>query len=356
MDSLTIAGSWQDGATSTALPARLRVSGGHARLFCADAPGGTFGEDALFSVPLESLKISPRLGRTPRYLSFLDRDGQFESSDHERLDQLDRSIGSRGYGLIHRLEQHLLMVVVATLVVVGVIGAYFLWGIPAGSKVLAHRLPGDLLNRASRETLEIMQKHYLEETQLSEERRAEIKDSIRTLLPDYPLENLHFYHGGDMGANAFALPDGTIIFTDELVALAESEDELLSVFGHELGHVHHRHSLRQTIQGSAISLSIALISGDASALGDVVLTAPVVFAQMSYSRDFELESDAYAIRFLREHDRDTGAFVSMLRKIHGSHNPCDDGEDCEEIPEKGLTDYLSTHPHLQERIRNAAEA
>ncbi|WP_199775490.1 M48 family metalloprotease [Microbulbifer pacificus] len=56
-----------------------------------------------------------------------------------------------------------------------------------------------------------------------------------------------------MGTNAFALSGGTIILIDELIARAEHENEILAVFGHELGHVHHQHTLRHIIEGSAIT-------------------------------------------------------------------------------------------------------
>ncbi|OYU72188.1 MAG: hypothetical protein CFE45_40815, partial [Burkholderiales bacterium PBB5] len=46
-------------------------------------------------------------------------------------------------------------------------------------------------------------------------------------------------------ANALALPGGTLIVTDAMVRLlADRPDVLVGVFGHELGHLQHRHGMR----------------------------------------------------------------------------------------------------------------
>ncbi len=54
-----------------------------------------------------------------------------------------------------------------------------------------------------------------------------------------------------IGANAFALPGGIVIVTDQLMQLAEHDDEILAVLAHEIGHVKHRHVLRGLPQDSA---------------------------------------------------------------------------------------------------------
>ena len=354
-----INGKWQDGATSAVLPAELRCLEG--RVFLS-----VDGREIL-RAPHNQLKLSPKLGRTPRYLHFADQSGQFESDDHDQLDRLSNDIGGRGFALIHRLENHLGMVVMATVVVAALIWGYFVWGVPVGSKALAYRLPPDLLNRSAQETLSFLEEYTLKETSLSAERQQEIRTSFQAFAPDYSIEKLRFYGGGDQGANAFALPDGTIIFTDEIIALADTDEELLAVFGHELGHVEHRHSLRHVIQGSAFSLTLALITGEVSALGDLLITAPVVFTQLSYSRQFELESDDHAVDMLRERGLSPDALASMLTKLYQSKrceagSPCDTdtGGDSEKTaqgetdsarePEGDWLKYLSTHPHLEERI------
>ena len=45
--------------------------------------------------------------------------------------------------------------------------------------------------------------------------------------------------------NAFALPGGHIFISRGLLALANNEDELACVIGHEITHAHQRHSAAQ---------------------------------------------------------------------------------------------------------------
>lgn len=58
---------------------------------------------------------------------------------------------------------------------------------------------------------------------------------------------LLFRRGGRVGADAFALPSGAIIVTDELIALAKHEYEVVAVLAHEIGHVRNRHGLRHAL-------------------------------------------------------------------------------------------------------------
>ncbi|MEB3735127.1 M48 family metalloprotease [Halopseudomonas pachastrellae] len=53
----------------------------------------------------------------------------------------------------------------------------------------------------------------------------------------YPERTLkvHFRSAPALGANAFALPGGHLVFTDAMVELAQHDDELVAVLAHEAG-------------------------------------------------------------------------------------------------------------------------
>ncbi|MDN3638392.1 M48 family metallopeptidase [Simiduia curdlanivorans] len=370
-----LTGLWQDGASSASLPAQLT---GNSELLTLTVQG-----QPSKNLSRAGVKVSPKLGRTPRYIQFAELSGQLETSAHEQLELLLSQHKKSWSDYIHQLEHSLLMVLMATLITVGLGVSYFLWGIPAVADLVADKLPESLLQEASDETLMILNKRYFSESQLDEAQQASFRDSISKAAPDYDLTKLHIVNGGDMGANALALPDGTIVFTDQLILLADgNEAQLLGVFGHELGHIVHKHSLRQILQNSAISLTIALIGGDTSALGDIVLTLPIVFSQLAFSRDFELEADSYGVQFLIERGYDKQAFADMLTKLYNSH--CDAPTDAGDVTsadsqadanEQASSDeetssdgedscadrdtwlkYLSTHPHLDARIQRVSEA
>ncbi len=376
-------GLWLDGGSSRLQPARLIFAGDEVLL--------NLDGETLLRVPLTGLSISPKIGSTPRQIRFPDHPGVFESRDHSASQWLDEQIGHRGSRLIARIEGNLLMALGCTALIALLSAAYFVWGIPAGAELLANRLPEDSLDSASQQTLEFLNDHFLSPSELPQERQQAIRDLLATHVPDYDLAQLHFAASEDLGANAMALPDGTIVVTDDLVTLSDSNIEVLGVLAHELGHVAHQHGMRQILQQSGIAITIAMIGGDSSVLGDIIFTLPAVFTQLSYSRRFELEADHYALEFLHQRNLDTQALDRLLIKLHNSRGDClddaeddtDDGKpgadigadaadmadaelgaaepqrttqdndrdpssDCHESP--NWSRYLSTHPHLEERI------
>lgn len=339
-----ISGYWQDGTSSAILPATLIIEGSNLTL--------DIHSHSATSFPISDLKISAKIAKTPRYIEFAELLGQFESIDHEHLDRLTDRIPRKRSDFIHRLERHLLMVGFATLSVIILACSYFIWGIPIASKLIAQHIPDTVLHQATKETLKILELNYLKPSTLSEEAQNEVKALIGKYSPEYDSRKFIIRNGGDLGANAFALPDGSILFTDQIILLATGNDaELLGVFGHELGHVHYRHALRHILQNSAIAVTIAMIGGDVSAVGDLVLTLPVVFSQLSFSREFELEADRYGASYLEQRQLERGALVRMLTKLHASHAECEtdaDKNSCKRS--ETLFKYLSTHPALDDRI------
>ncbi|HEY8120367.1 MAG TPA: M48 family metallopeptidase [Myxococcota bacterium] len=153
---------------------------------------------------------------------------------------------------------------------------------------------------------------------------------------------LEFRAGGEMGANAFALPGGTVVVTDELIALAQSDDELAAVLAHELGHLQHRHGVRALLQALGVGVLANGALGDFDGAG-LVAAAPMLL-QLQYSRGFEREADAFAQRVLEEARIDPSALSRMLARLEATH------------PGGELPAYLSTHPPTAERQRALREA
>src|SRR5690606_11199683 len=53
--------------------------------------------------------------------------------------------------------------------------------------------------------------------------------------------------GSSMGMNAAAIPNNTIIVTDELVKISGTDEEVLAVLAHEQGHLVQKHSMQKEI-------------------------------------------------------------------------------------------------------------
>src|SRR5690606_5779413 len=153
-----------------------------------------------------------------------------------------------------------------------------------------------------------------------------------------------------LGANAFALPSGTVVFTDQLVRLAERDEELLGVLAHEIGHIERRHGLRQVLQGSALGLLAMTVTGDLSSVSSLIAGIPVILTQLGYSRDFEHEADRFAAELMVSQGIDPALLGSMLMRLEQDVRQCPQPGRCE-ATEHGWSNYLSTHPPTAERLR-----
>lgn len=158
--------------------------------------------------------------------------------------------------------------------------------------------------------------------------------------------NVVFRHSGM--PNAFALPGGTIVITDEMVAAVGNDDELLAVVAHEIGHVRGRHAMRLVLQNSGIAVLMTALAGDAVGITFLVVAIPSMLLQSGYSRQFEAEADAYAFAHLKRHGVSPQAFADVMRRLEK-----ETGGAKEEGP---VLRYLGSHPATAERIRRAEEA
>lgn len=151
--------------------------------------------------------------------------------------------------------------------------------------------------------------------------------------------NLNFkaYITEDVNANATA--DGSIRFYSGIMDLM-TDQELLYILGHEIGHVADGDSLdkiRTAYTTSAVRKSAGAFGGVASTLSDTVLgdlLEQAVNAQFSQKQ--ENDADAYAYNFMKKHGYDTKAAVSALMKL-------------DKLGSSG--GMLSSHPNAAERAQ-----
>ncbi|MBU2886089.1 M48 family metallopeptidase [Gilvimarinus agarilyticus] len=367
---MAICGRWYSGSSAQPTEALLDVSeDGHLQIL-AQANGRVLAEELAVTVA-----ISSRLGNTARFVKF-DSGAAFETRDNDQVDQMQRQWQGARKGLLHTLESHLGLVAVATVVVAVLVWGGAVWGVPAASNAIAHQLPQNSLDTVARETLAILDKTYFAPSELSEARRAELQAHFAPVLAEFPELPLKvtFRQGGDIGANAFALPDGTVIFTDEMVDLAQSDRELVAVLAHEIGHVALRHSMRAAISNATLGFIYVTVVGDSAALSDLLIGLPVALTTFSYSRDHETEADAFSAAYLDRAGIDRQRFIDLMQRL-GESAACtrlieqtetydpqllSDEERlqvCEELAEQHSDEhenkwlgYLSTHPELEERL------
>jgi predicted Zn-dependent protease len=167
-------------------------------------------------------------------------------------------------------------------------------------------------------------------------------------LTHRPHLQYHFYVLDTPVVNAFAAPGGYIYVTRGALAMMNSEAELASIIGHELGHVNARHSARKMSQlllaqiglvvGSAISETFRDLSGLAS--------VGVQLLFLKFSRNDERQADSLGVEYARNggwHPIKMVDFFNSLQKmgdLSGGHS---------------LPGFLSTHPLTPERIKYTRE-
>lgn len=341
---VTIEGQFYSGKDSSQRRAVLRLAAG---VVVIDA-----GDTRLRLTPGE-VEISPRIGNTPRYL-YLPDDGVFETADNAAVDHLDRRAQrGRGNRLLHKLENHLGLILAAVVITIATTGAAFIWGVPWTARAVANALPDSVAEQVGESTLSTLDNTWLEPSSLPERRQQALQAHFRPLLKPVAGQDIKvvFRSSPAIGANAMALPNGTLIFTDDLVDLAEDDDELTAILAHEIGHVAHRHGMQGLVQSSLTFWLIVMMTGDLSAFSDATVVVPAVLMSLSYSRDMEREADTYALQALKANGIDPIHFANIMERMVAAHGE-NEAVEREDVNNRwdSLKDILSSHPVTEERI------
>lgn len=154
----------------------------------------------------------------------------------------------------------------------------------------------------------------------------------------------------DPAVNAFAVPGGFIYFTRGILAHMDSEAELASVMGHEIGHVTARHSVRQISKQQLASLVIGvgsvLLPPEMNGLGQMAAqTAQIVF--LKFGRDDESQADGLGLRYMTQQGYEPVEMVEMFRTLGRVSAATGGGR----VPE-----WMSTHPDPANREAAIAAA
>lgn len=327
---------YYDGRSTKKLPVTLSIEQGLLEIQ---------GEDLLRAIPLSDATISASLGSAPRLLHFADG-SHCEISNHADFHVLLEESGIKPQSLISRLESTGHFVLAAALLSIAFFIASFYWGLPWIADIAAARIPAGVSLSIDTHVLRVVDDGMMQQSQLSQERQQQLKLRFEGLrdVNGLPPHQLEFRSSKAIGANAFALPGGTIIVTDQLVALASHDEEILAVLAHELGHVSERHPLRQLLQSSVIGLAMTWYLGDVSSL---LAAAPTLLLESSYSRNFERRADSYAANLLSMNEISPARLADMLHKLESSHaapNP-------DKAPSATVAEFFSSHPDTSERIR-----
>ncbi|NVM74933.1 putative Zn-dependent protease [Duganella sp. SG902] len=327
-----VAARYFDGRSSRLHRVTLTVEDGHAVL----------RGDAERREPLHALHVSERSRHAARKVSFADG-AYLEVDDGAAFAALLRQTGHRD-GLVVRLQHSWRAVLAAAAATVATLWLGYLYLLPALAAGIAAALPPQVERQLGAGVLKLLDDRVLAPSTLSAQRQAALRERFRRLqpplgaAPDWRLQ----FRSSRVGPNAFALPSGDIVMTDQLVKLLDSDAAVMAVLAHELGHLHQHHGMRRMIQGSIVTAVSGLVFGDMSAL---MATAPALLLDMKYSRDAEREADDYAVAMMLHNGLGVQPLVEVFARFQQL-----------EREEGGDMGYLSSHPPSAERLERIRAA
>ena len=158
----------------------------------------------------------------------------------------------------------------------------------------------------------------------------------------------HFYVVKSSQFNAFAAPAGLVFFYTGLIETMKTEDELLSVLAHEIGHVVSRHIAQRLDKSGKISvvslaLGLAGLALGVPALSQGILAGSLAAGQamqLEYSRNDEEQADRLSFEWMQQMHRNPKAMEGMLRTMRRITR----------YRSGKLPQYLLTHPNPEARL------
>lgn len=288
-----------------------------------------------------ALRVSDRVGSIPRRITLPD--GRLlETDDNAAVDRIEAKFRARGGARwAHGLERSWPWALLALVLAIAIGWLVVVRGVPVAARVVAFMLPEDALLIASQQILATLDRTALSPSELLPARQAEVRAMLRRIgeaggRPER--YTLALRSSKAIGPNAFALPDGTIIVTDQLVQLTEHDGEILAVLAHEVGHVAGRHGLQRVLQSTALGLLLTLVTGDVSQVAAVVSTLPATLIESSYSRDFERDADIHAALVLTLMGEPPSHLARFLQRLQ------------EHVGRSGGPSWFASHPPTAERV------
>jgi Zn-dependent protease with chaperone function len=353
-----------DGVSARAQRVQLRIAAGQLQIE---------GDGVNHTLPLADVQWPERTRHGAR-VAHLRGGGSLRALDAQAWDDWARAGGVHESAVV-RAQQNWRSTGVAVALLLALAGAAYQWGVPwlarstlAALPAAADRAIGDAALRSFDDVL-------LKPSAVPAARQQQLREALAQAVAradpvgERPTYELRFHTSvkqgssgsgsnndnekakTQLGANAFALPGGTIVVTDEMLQLLEGRDDvLIGVLAHELGHVRRRHGMRMLVQATLISSAAAIAWGDFSS---VLATAPALLGQSAYSRDFEREADDDAIALLRANGLSPAVMVELFERLARSRAAAD------ATAANGPFDLgiaLASHPADAERMQRFRDA
>ena len=351
MDQGLVRGAWFDGKRSVPQPVLLGVERSTAGCTLHVQPladGATLMKFKETEVGWPERWHSSRMPE--RVVIDLRDEGSIEVTDVAGWQAASEGAGRRTT-LAERMQTRWRVFALVLALSVAGLFAFYRWGTPWAATQVTRQVPLQWETALTQRALGDLDEGMLKPSKLPPARQAQLRERFDALArqiepamlryPAYaPRYSLLFRAG--LGANAFALPGGTIVMTDGLVEEAArsglSDDALAGVLAHEMGHVIHRHTTRLVVEQAVLNVGLGLALGDLSSLvsiGGSVLTG------LAYRLGHEAEADCFAAALMRKAQLPAAPMADLLIAMQRG------------IDVKGgsVPNLLSSHPATLERAR-----
>lgn len=329
-------------------------------------------------VALRSMQWPERTRHGAR-IAHLEGGGSVQSQDSAAWDAWCQAAGLHD-SLVVRLQQSWRGVLASMLLLIMLLIALQQWGVPVAARAALVVIPRTVDTAVGDYAQAAIDKQLMEPSTLPAHQAQALRDALAKAVAGMPAGSVPQWQlvlrASKLGPNALALPNGTIILTDDMVEMVDGNvDVLVGVLAHELGHVQDRHGMRMLVQVTALGAIASMVVGDFSSL---LASVPVLMGQASYSRQAEQESDAFAVDVLRQAGVSPIVMVTMFEKLAAwrvrtaqeahakrraekpeqSTNAKEPAEksDAESDPLSWLGIAFASHPADAERVRYFQEA
>lgn len=341
-----------DGRTGRARRVRVHVSEDHLWIR---------GDGVQRAVALHEVHWPERQRHGARIAHLADG-ASVHCDDGRRWDLLAREAGQTESPVV-AAQQSWRNTMVAAVALMAVLIAGYQWGLPMAARCVLVFIPHEVDHAIGHVAFNSIAQRWLQPSSLSESERRQVREAFEQAVETaYPADHRPVYHlrfqGGRLGPNAFALPGGFIVVTDDLVRLAgDAEplrtDMLIGVLAHEMGHVRYRHGMRMIVQATLIGAAASAALGDFSTM---LAGAPALLATHAYSRGFEREADHESARVLLVTGRSPAVMATFFERIEqhrlrlAARQGASDGAGQVREHDTALAIALTSHPPDAERI------
>lgn len=307
----------------------------------------SYGEQDIerIEIPYKTMQFIGAVGRRPPVVELPD-DARIEFMT--RVPHWFNKPQKQIYHWIWVFERSPARLLIATFLAVFLAFSIVKWGIPWMAMQLANIIPDNTVQNIGHET----ERRILAQTEvstLSQDYQQYMTQRFQQEIaePNQMPAKLIFRQGASIGANAMAIPNNTIIVTDELVQLAGNDEEVLAVLAHEQGHLVRKHAMQKIITASSIAFTWELINHDGSSL---ISSAAVALSHADYSKRLERDADDYAMRHLHANGLSSIHLSNFLQRVENIRLSQPEKTE-HRIYTFNPSTWLQTHPDEEERIQ-----